>query len=149
MTEAEWLACEGAGEMLRHLRNRGSDRRRRLLICALVRRVWGQLADGRGRRAVEVAELYADGGVGRAELSEAQRGAQAACWATVDTDLHGGPARFALSAAYGASQAGPSYRQVESAARQANVAGGGRERDAQAGLVRDLFGNPFRPAHDL
>jgi hypothetical protein len=144
MTEADWVACEGAGEMLRHLRNRGSDRRRRLLVCALVRRAWGQLADGRGRRAVEVAELYADGGAKGAELSEAQRGAQAACWAMVDTDPHCRPARFALSAAYGASQAGPSCRQVESAARQANVSGGGRERAAQAGLVRDLFGDPFR-----
>jgi hypothetical protein len=146
MTEADWLACEDAGEMLRHLRNRGSDRKRRLLACAWVRRAWGNLADERGRRAVEVAELHADGQMKWAELNRAQGEAQAACWAALDSGADDGPARFALSAAYGASQAGASCRQVQAVARQANTSAGGRDGAAQARLMRDLLGNPFRHA---
>jgi hypothetical protein len=71
MTEQEWVTCDDPQAMLRLFHqdqdNRQvagyyiSDRKRRLFACGLCRLAWDRLADGRSRRAVEVAERYADG----------------------------------------------------------------------------------------
>jgi hypothetical protein len=47
--------------MLEHLRGRVTERKLRLFACACVRQQWDALRDVRSRRAVEVAECYADG----------------------------------------------------------------------------------------
>jgi hypothetical protein len=65
MTEAAWLACTDPEEMLSSLRGTASDRKLRLFAAA-CRRIWDWFADS-GRRAIEVAERYADG---LAELEE-------------------------------------------------------------------------------
>jgi len=63
MTENQWLACEEPRRMLGFLRTTGraSERKRRLLVCAVARALWPALADERSRTAVEVAERLADG----------------------------------------------------------------------------------------
>src|SRR4051794_35881819 len=61
MAEAEWLACTDLLRMLPFLRGRASDRKVRLLAVACCRKVGSSIADERSRRAVEVAERYADG----------------------------------------------------------------------------------------
>jgi hypothetical protein len=48
--------------MLNFLTSRVADRRFRLFAVACYRRVWHLLTDERLRRAVDVAERYADGG---------------------------------------------------------------------------------------
>jgi hypothetical protein len=63
MTEAEWLACEDPIAMLHFLRGRVSDRKLRLYCCACCRLVWHQLRWNR-RKAVAIAERYADGKAG-------------------------------------------------------------------------------------
>jgi hypothetical protein len=82
MTETEWLENTSAEEMLSFLMMKyesggGSDRKLRLVACAYCRRIWSLLGDERSRRAVEVAERFADGLAGRAELTAAAAGAAA------------------------------------------------------------------------
>src|SRR4051812_26386603 len=56
--------------MLRYLEGRATDRKLRLFLCALGRRVWPVLSDEE-RRAVEVAERLADGRCEEAERAAA------------------------------------------------------------------------------
>jgi hypothetical protein len=61
MDETQWLTSNDPVAMLMHLRGRVTERKLRLFVCACLRRHWDRLADPRSRRAVEIAELYADG----------------------------------------------------------------------------------------
>src|SRR4051812_12029890 len=63
MKQRYWLACTTPAPMLKFLRNprHGSNRKLRLFSVACCRRAWELLTDEWSRRAVEVAERYADG----------------------------------------------------------------------------------------
>jgi hypothetical protein len=64
MTEAEWLACPSSRDAFEFLKGKVSDRKLRLIAVACCRATWSLLNDV-SRRAVEVAEQYADGCVSR------------------------------------------------------------------------------------
>jgi hypothetical protein len=68
--------------MMRALEERGRegeiDRKLRLYACCCVRRIWYMLGDERSRKAVEIAESYADGMADRSELDAAHDAAEAA-----------------------------------------------------------------------
>ena len=78
MTEAEWLEATYLGRMLVFIGDRGSGRKLRLFRCACCRRIWHRLQDGRSRQAVEAAEKYADGILGKGDLQTAWQAAVAA-----------------------------------------------------------------------
>src|SRR5882724_2574532 len=78
MNETMWLNTREPDFMLRELRDRRLSRKRRLFACACCRRIWGLLAESRCRQAVDVAEEFADGRTGRAELSVSHRHARLA-----------------------------------------------------------------------
>jgi hypothetical protein len=61
MTEAEWLACADPMPMLKFLQGKTSDRKLRLFAVGCCRGIWHLIRDKECRRAVEVAELHADG----------------------------------------------------------------------------------------
>jgi hypothetical protein len=85
MTSQEWQASDSPDRMLRHLaeldagvahdpgrpRRHLAIRKLRLLACAYCRHVWHLLTDERARRAVEVAERFADGEATEVELEQA------------------------------------------------------------------------------
>lgn len=64
MTEAEWVVSTNPDELLKYLsckRQLAMIRKLRLFCCGCCRRIWHLLSDERSRKAVEVAEQFADG----------------------------------------------------------------------------------------
>lgn len=80
MTEAEWLVSTNPQSMLRFLRGKATDRKLRLFACGWSRYVWAGLTLERIRRAVEIAERYADGKATGDELAAARSKAIDAFW---------------------------------------------------------------------
>lgn len=68
MTEADWRTTDDPSLLLEFLQSGLSDRKLRLYCCACCYNVASMLGDSRSRRAVELAERYADGGASDAEL---------------------------------------------------------------------------------
>jgi hypothetical protein len=69
VTEAEWLATPHLYHKIDSLeRQAGNDRRLRLFACACCRRAWDLLQVDAARRIVELSEAYADGEATEAEL---------------------------------------------------------------------------------
>jgi hypothetical protein len=162
VNEAEWDACTDPGPMLRFLHDRASDRKLRMFAVACSRRYLHLTHDPRVGEALDVAERFADGLVGDAERSNARKAAQQAAQVRGVVARPTAPKweRRAASLAYYAA----ARRAMESAwnipllAVEVLVwrAGGynacdvqGTKRDAgviHSGLLRDVVGNPFRPA---
>jgi hypothetical protein len=161
MTENQWLMSEDPRAMLLHLgeysyeepvyggittqsrqRRLASDRQLRLFACAATRQVLRLLTDESGRLAVEAAERYADGLAAPEEL-------RAAC-ARVDrvTDNDRWTADDLAANAADLENIAPHLaRYVPSICDWAERYGPAPllSGAAQAALLRDIVGNPFRP----
>jgi hypothetical protein len=146
MTEAEWLASADPQAMLRCPAVSRQARKRRLFVVACCHRI-GEYLTTAAKRAVEAAEGFADGAVNGWDLYLASRAVG------YPKDEH---RRRACMAARAASiPSGEGYDSSPGAAAlAANVCGNPlAENDkqrraecaAQAALLRDIFGNPFRP----
>ena len=145
MTEEQWLAGADPKPMLEYLRGKVSDRKLRLFAAAGYRLCYGPdlTYSTTAQRAVEVAERFADGLAGREELSQSSRAASDAVWYSLDavfghtraSEVEGAAAQVAGEPA-GAAQAIPVARYNPNY---------GELTAAQAGLLRDIVGGPFRP----
>src|SRR5690606_8966741 len=71
MTEAEWLSTTDPGPLLSLLQDTATERKKRLFVCGCCRVVWDERWSLRCRRAVEVAEQFADGLATERELDRA------------------------------------------------------------------------------
>jgi len=133
MTEAEWLASDNLRLVLKQLRRRPGDRKLRLFACACYRQIWGSL-DPRYRKALEAAELYADGRASSDELAAVRTSAR-----TVHR-LHG---------IYFAYAPEPTFADVANAvnylARRADGPPFPVARTLLREILNHIFGNPFRP----
>lgn len=141
MTEAEWLTCTHVETLISQLGNDRSRRKSRLLACACCWRM-GELIPRDYCEMLEAAERYADRQAKKSELPtlKALRKVVPAAQAVV------------LAASKHAS-----LRTLRKAVAEAYsvVMGNGSvdgfherllaERSAQINLLRDIFGNPFRP----
>jgi hypothetical protein len=140
MTETEWLVCTDPQLMVGFLTDgAGSDRKLRLFGCACCRHVWDWLTENCFRDAVEVAERFADGQASSKELAVAKRISGAAL---ERNGLAGvtGPRYCALGSAWSCT------RNPQTAALYPLwVFNDGAQRSWEVLLLRDIFGNPFRP----
>jgi hypothetical protein len=123
MTEAEWLACKDPLRMLLGLRDRAGDRKMRLFAVACCR-LMDRRGNTSGLAALELAERVADGLL---PLAEAQK--------------FEGPIRRLLADSRSLDPA-PFYIYTALWFTQDTRPWAGIDRVA---LLRDIFGNPFRP----
>jgi hypothetical protein len=138
MTEHEWLACADPMKMLVFLHGNTSDRKARLLACACCWAIRHWLKDHRSTVAVETSERYADGAASETELATAHAEARVTAETLAATGARDKFARAAW-APFGATE-GEAWRAAWGAAWPAMVAA-----PALVTVLRDIFGNPFRP----
>jgi hypothetical protein len=154
MTEKEWIDCPDPRPMLRFAEGTTGDRRLRLLAVACCRQIFPLIPHPELRDLVELTESYADGRVAMTELqlalagvigadygdleTDAESAGYAACWTANRklSEVKKVPAETAKALANRAAKSHSSRLWKET--RAAEFA-------HQAILLRDIFGNPFRP----
>ncbi|MGE3805998.1 MAG: hypothetical protein AB7K24_15100 [Gemmataceae bacterium] len=152
MTEQEWLTSNDPIRLMDWLRTKplplkDVDRRFRLFACAVARRVWPKLEDDSCLKAIEVAEQHCDGVATSEELQ--------LVWTAVfrfAENATGRTKRRAQAISCCAEPANAIYH-IEHLARDATYIAvhslfgsvQPEERAAQASLLKDVLGNPFRP----
>jgi hypothetical protein len=148
MNEVQWLDCADPTPMLEFLRGKASDRKLRLFSVACCRLVWDCLTTHRSRRSVETAEEYADGLATDAELVRAYSMAMDAAHAT---QTRGSRRRYGHPLLQ--SEAKLFYAATIAHCHKPFLIGRlrwvGRDDEIKPmspALLRDIFGNPFRPA---
>jgi hypothetical protein len=149
VNEADWLVCNDPRPMLEFLLESATDRKLRVFACASCRLVWYLFTDERSRRAVEAAERLADGAIGDLVAADAAYGAyreaKTADGYDDNSDVHPEYAGHLPFVAWATTQAADFASEWVLSLPTA-WDDGGAFAEAQCGLLRDLFGNPFRPA---
>ena len=160
MTEAEWLAGNDAGPMFAFLAGRGDARRWRLLSCACLREVGHLLADCDARTAFAVLQRWADGrasddeiALGHARAITSRRYLLGSRYLRNKVDRRvfarmQGVSQALLHATLPVSNAEAQAAAVAGTLRLADPRDPAWERrisERTAWLLRDVFGNPFRP----
>jgi hypothetical protein len=152
MTEQEWQASVNAQKMIAALRGKGSERLWRLFAVACARRVEVLLRYPESRKALDVAERFADGAATVEELTAARTQAKAAArQAHYDEYMDEIRANFGWDAEYEAVCA--AMRAAEAAVQCVaedigKNPGGERSVIAESlqlpDLLREIFGSPFQ-----
>jgi hypothetical protein len=149
MTEVEWQECNDPERMLEFLGEGASKRKLRLFVCACCRSIWHLLTFEISQRAVETGECLADGIV----TEEARTAIWNEAWEIVVKQRQESGASSLLFALVTAERAvlrwdkGDPWRHAANAALSARQAMGfsADESAEQSAILRDMFGNPFRP----
>jgi hypothetical protein len=131
MTEEQWLNTTTAPYLIKYLARRASQRKLRLFACAACRRILHMMQFEASRKAVQVSERFADGQADGDELRLAR--SEAAELADTAERLQTVGWNAARTAAQSAAA------EALAAAERAALAA------ADGDLVREHFGNPFRP----
>ena len=165
MTEAEWLNCTDPEPMLRFLKGRASDRKLRLFAVACCRRN-AHFVESWYRHLADVTERYADGQATGEELTAAREAADDPDWIPGRAFVSAafcGPADPIVAATDAADDS--AYAAADNTLRASQgsspdsdpevwspddenpawIAANQAERAVQCALLRDIFGNPFRP----
>jgi hypothetical protein len=139
-SEQDWLTCSVPEPMIAFLGEQGSLRRWRLFACNCCLRILPLLTDERSVRAVIVAERLADG-------KESAENAMVALEEAREAEILAWQQRMSAQclAATAARRCLETPRRTYETTALAARGGQIAERLAQCDLLRDLFGNPFRP----
>jgi hypothetical protein len=150
MTEEEWLTTPHTVEMFRPLYGTASDRKSRLFVVACCHLIWRHFTHERSRNAVLVAERFADGEVSERDLTRVHsmamdaiaRWRQVTCrgrvWTTFDRDS------IAYQRVCFAPVATQSRKPFYLPRSRVFALDPDLDRNGPH-LLRDIFGNPFRP----
>ncbi len=140
MTESEWLNCADPMLMLDFLRSTASERKLQLFACACCRPIPGFLESEPDRRGLELTERYADGLATDEEFATLPddvwdiRWYRRDCWNAIARAMEA-----YWSHVWDSRTLHAMTEQVQAQAR--------KQADADlAGLLLEIFGNPFRPA---
>jgi hypothetical protein len=137
MTEAEWLGCDDPQAMVMFIEGNSNLRQLRLAACACCRRIWSRMDRRESRSIVELVEAVADGRVSELQLPSALEEHR-----MVPGKLLHLPNFAAVHTAY----AMPRALAVVLTSTADATSEPATERREQSRLLRDIFGNPFRPA---
>lgn len=133
MNELEWLTTDSPQKVMSKLQYNGiSERKMRLAICAIARMSWDRINAQECRRAVEVAERYADNYSFTEELIFAHHAALRAL-RRENTPIH----RLAFSCTCAEFSMAQGLDKWFTASRLLAP--------RQADVLRDIFSNPWRP----
>src|SRR5262245_36177718 len=150
MTEKQWLNRLTLEKALKYLESRGSHRKRRLLALAFCKRITRSLPASQVTPIMAAIESYADGLSNEEEL---ERAMDAASELFYKTEV---PGKRAASSLYNAASSDnwdvadlvvrsvKEYVEASEPPDRHEVARQAETR-AQLALVREVFGNPFRP----
>lgn len=166
MTEGGWAVCVNPLTMLRFLReaHKASDRKCLLLAVACARRSWDSLSP-QEREGFEVAERYVEGEATWHDLSEVSlprmgnaRKPETRLRQFVDATLARASEKSARAAYSQLLEVDRGFAERQRVAASLGLSDGAardprdgwieannRECLAQEMMIRDLFGNPFRP----
>jgi hypothetical protein len=145
LTEVAWLRSIDMQGMLQLLPSTPSPRKQRLVAVACCRRIWHLLDSAFSRRAVEVVERVAEGLAAEQELElTLQEMRRMHNWSLTIGRGWFDVGYQAARDSWPASAADRSVRKVA-----ASGGSGAEEGAAQSQLLRDIVGNPFRPAPAL
>src|SRR5262245_58771097 len=134
--------------MLEFLQGRASDRKLRLFVCACARLVWERLPPGDMREAVETGERLADG---LATEEDRLRYVRSLYAMPVDAGRESGANWFStrpredVSAYFAAQLAVGRFVGKPLTTRSAWAESSRLTGPRQPALLREAFGNPFRP----
>jgi hypothetical protein len=156
LTEEEWLSCAVPVLMLPALWGKTTARKGRLFAAACCRLHWTTLKDLRSQRAVEIAEQFADGGMEEDDRVQAEAAAWRACadiWQAREQEAISGllwtlqrDHVFASLAEWAVSGYPFDPRDVNGGIPSRLFQECDREDMVFSPLLREVFGNPFRPA---
>jgi hypothetical protein len=157
-TEEEWLNCTTPQSLLWTLRGKHLLRQRRLFAVACCWRWLHEMVDPESRRAVEVAERYADALANQDELESVYDAAQNLSTERLlsipecESDTarlwnfwilaHAAQIACAPSVTFNLTELS---RELLLRAAWLGSEHEDQEKRAQCALFRDIFGNPFRP----
>jgi hypothetical protein len=161
MSEEEWLSGVDPTPMLEFVHGNASDRKFRLFACACCRSVWSLVVEERWRKAVEIAEEFADHACSSERLKEGWDAEGVTAVGHAIDGATAADARWGADwAAKNAVQAATEFnlrdlkppnsrekmREWRMRRLEREESGEQSERTIQATRLRDIFGNPFRLA---